>query len=70
MVGVYIGPKGRPVNLAVLDSSGLEPLDKLILRCLFRANYTPPEHGKPPLQWIFSTKLVAASSRRKPARPG
>jgi hypothetical protein len=38
MVGVYIGSKGRPVNLAVLESSGLERLDKLILRCLFRAN--------------------------------
>src|SRR5580658_10381239 len=42
MIGVYIGAKGRPVSLAVLESSGLEHLDKLVLRCLFRANYITP----------------------------
>jgi outer membrane biosynthesis protein TonB len=57
MIGVYIGAKGRPVSLAVLESSGLEHLDKLVLRCLFRANYIPPAPGKPPIQWIFKPLL-------------
>lgn len=57
MIGVFIGPKGRPVSLAILESSGLEHLDKLVLRCVFRANYTPPTPGKTPIQWIFTTSL-------------
>lgn len=57
MVGIYIGAEGRAVNLAVLDSSGLEHLDKLILRCLFRANYLPAARGKPPRQWVFSAPV-------------
>jgi TonB family protein len=57
MVGVFVGSKGRPVSLAILESSGLEHLDKLVLRCLFRANYTPAAPGKPPIQWFFKTSL-------------
>ena len=57
MIGVFIGSKGRPVSLAILESSGLEHLDKLVLRCLFRANYTPAAPGKPPIQWIFKSLL-------------
>ena len=57
MVGVFIGSKGRSASLAVLESSGLERLDKLVLRCLFRANYTPATPGKPPIQWIFKARL-------------
>jgi hypothetical protein len=56
IVGVFIGSKGRPVSLAILQSSGLEHLDKLILRCLFQANYTPAAPGAP-IQWLFSTLL-------------
>jgi TonB family protein len=53
MVGVFIGPQGRAISIAVLDSSGLEYLDKLILRCLRRAEYVPAPSGKPPKQWVF-----------------
>ena len=56
-LGVYIGSKGRPINLAVLESTGLEHLDKLILRCMSRANYTTAAPGKPPLQWIFKYEI-------------
>jgi len=55
LFGVYIGPGGHPVSLAVLESSGLDHLDKLVLRCLFRAEYTPTAPGKPPRQWIFKS---------------
>jgi hypothetical protein len=57
MVGVYIGSKGRPVSLALLESSGLEQLDKLVLRCIFRANYLPAAPDKPPIHWVFTTSL-------------
>jgi hypothetical protein len=57
LFGVYIGSNGRPVSLAVLESSGLERLDKLVLRCLFRANYTPAAPGKQPRQWIFRSLI-------------
>jgi outer membrane biosynthesis protein TonB len=57
MVGVFIGSKGRAVSLAILESSGLERLDKLVLRCLYRANFTPATRDKAPLQWIFKTSL-------------
>jgi TonB family protein len=59
MVGVYIGSNGRPVSLAILESSGLEQLDKLVLRCFLRAEYTPAAPHKPPAQWIFTTSLGA-----------
>ena len=57
MVGVFIGSTGRPVSLTILESSGLEPLDKLVLRCLFRAPYTPAAPNIAPIQWIFKTLL-------------
>jgi len=57
MVGVFIGSKGKAVSLAILESSGLERLDKLVLRCLSRANFSPPTRDKAPLQWIFTTSL-------------
>ncbi len=63
MVGVFIGSQGRPVSLAVLESSGLEPLDKLILRCVARARYTPAEPGKAPIQWIFKSTLKPNHAR-------
>jgi hypothetical protein len=55
--GVYIGTKGRAVSLAVLQSSGLERLDKLVLHCLFLANFTPTAPGKPQRGWFFTTPL-------------
>ncbi len=57
MVGVFIGPKGRAVSLAILESSGLEDLDKRVLRCVARADFTPAAPNKPPVQWIFRTLL-------------
>lgn len=57
MVGVFIGSRGRAESLAILDSSGLELLDKLILRCLSRVNYIPAAPNKEPIQWIFTTSL-------------
>jgi hypothetical protein len=80
MAGVFIGSKGRPVSLAILESSGLEHLDKLVLRCLFRANYTPAAPGKPPIQWIFKSllepkrpkwreRLLLPTARSCPGRP-
>ena len=57
MFGVFIGANGRPVSLAILESSGLERLDKLVLRCLVRANYTPAAPDKRPIQWFFKTLL-------------
>jgi len=53
VVGVFIGPQGRAVNLAVLESSGLEHLDRLILQCVFRAHYSPATLGESPIQWFF-----------------
>lgn len=55
--GVYIGSYGRPVNLAILESSGLENLDKLVLQCLLRANYIPTAPDRQPIQWLFETLL-------------
>lgn len=57
MVGVFIGANGRPMSLAILESSGLEDLDKLVLRCLSRVSYTPAAPDKQPIQWIFKTVL-------------
>lgn len=57
VVGVFIGSTGRPVSLAILESSGLEHLDKLVLRCLFRTQYTPAAPNKAPIQWFFRTLL-------------
>ena len=56
-VGVFIGSKGRAVSLAILESSGLDPLDHLVLRCLSRADYTPAAPDKPPIQWFFRASL-------------
>jgi hypothetical protein len=64
--GVYIGPKGRAVSLAVLQSSGLERLDKLVLHCLFLANFTPTAPGKPQRGWFFTTPLKG----KRPATNG
>jgi TonB family protein len=57
MVGVFIGATGRAESLAILDSSGLELLDKRILRCLSRVNYIPAAPNKGLIQWIFITSL-------------
>ncbi|MEP7246026.1 MAG: TonB family protein [Gammaproteobacteria bacterium] len=57
MVGVYIGPEGKPVSLAVIESSGREHLDKLVLRCVRRGNYRPAKRGKPSIYWIFKSSL-------------
>jgi TonB family protein len=57
IVGVFIGSKGRAVSVAILESSGLDPLDHLVLRCLSRADYTPAAPGKPPIQWFFRASL-------------
>jgi TonB family protein len=59
MIGLYIGSKGRPVSLAILESSGLEQLDKLVLRCVFRADFTPAAPDKPPIHWVFTMSLKA-----------
>lgn len=64
MVGVFIGSKGRAENLAILDSSGLELLDNLILRCLSRTSYIPAAPDKALIQWIFKTSV-----QRKHATP-
>src|SRR5580658_9477538 len=64
MIGVYIGAKGRPVSLAVLESSGLEHLHKLVLRCPFRANYIPPAPGKPPIQYFQASAITEAGLER------
>ncbi len=66
LFGVYIGSKGRAVSLAVLESSGLDYLDKLVQRCLLRVNYTPTAPGKPPIQWIFRSSIDPR--RSTPAR--
>jgi hypothetical protein len=68
MIGIFIGPKGRAVSLAILESSGLEQLDKLILRCIYRAHYIPAESGKDPIYWVFTTSLRAR--RATPLRDG
>jgi hypothetical protein len=68
MIGVFIGLKGRPVSLAILESSGLERLDRLILRCTSKANFTPASPKKPPIQWVFTTSLKA--KRVAPAEQG
>jgi Gram-negative bacterial TonB protein C-terminal len=70
MIGVYIGPKGRPVSLAILESSGLEHLDKLVLRCIFRAHYTPSALDKPPTYWVFTTTLKAKRTVPPPSASG
>jgi hypothetical protein len=57
MVGVYIGSQGKPVSLALLESSGLEQLDKLVLRCIVHANYLPAAAHQPPLHWVFTTSF-------------
>jgi hypothetical protein len=57
IMGVFIGSKGRAASVAILESSGLDPLDQLVLRCLSRAEYTPTTPGKPPLQWFFRASL-------------
>ena len=60
-VGVFIGAQGRPVSLAILESSGLEPLDKLVLRCVVKVSYMPAPADKPPIQWFLRV-------RREPKR--
>jgi len=66
-VGVFIGSKGRPVDLAILESSGLEHLDKRVMRCLFETNYVPATRGEP-IQWIF--RAVLGPKRTEPAVGG
>jgi hypothetical protein len=70
MIGVYIGPKGRPVSLAILDSSGLERLDKLVLRCIFRADYIPGAPDKPPIHWVFTSFLKVRPVTPAPSSGG
>jgi hypothetical protein len=70
MIGVYIGNKGRPVSLAILESTGLEQLDKLVMRCIFRANYAPASLDKPPIQWLFTTSLKAKRVTPTPSSGG
>jgi TonB family protein len=62
MVGLFIGVTGKTVSLAVLESSGLETLDKLVLRCARQANYKPAEQGKQPIYWILKSVLRARSA--------
>ena len=57
IMGVFIGSKGRAASVAILESSGLDPLDQLVRRCLSRAQYTPPAPGKAALQWFFRASL-------------
>lgn len=56
-VGVFIGSNGRAANLAILESSGLEHLDKLVLRCLARTSFMSPKPGQGLIQWVFRTVL-------------
>ena len=40
-IGVYIDSTGRPVNVAVLNSSGLQDLDNATIDCIRRAHFKP-----------------------------
>jgi TonB family protein len=68
IMGVFIGSKGRAASVAILESSGLDPLDQLVLRCLSRAEYTPPAPGKATVQWFFRASLQP--KRPRPASAG
>ncbi len=59
VIGVFIGSNGRAVSLAILESSGLQHLDRLVLRCVVRASYTPAASDGLPIQWFFKTVLKA-----------
>src|SRR5205807_655743 len=41
MIGVYIDSTGRPANVAVLNSSGLQDLDNATIDCIRQARFKP-----------------------------
>jgi|SRR5579872_1758775 len=61
-IGVSFDTKGRPARITILESSGLESLDKLVMRCLFRASYI-----RVPLRTLWSFQYLIKPRRAKSA---
>jgi hypothetical protein len=53
-VGAYIDSAGRPVNVAVLESSGLPDLDHATIECIRHGRFKVNARQSETVYWVFS----------------